>query len=356
MKIGIITMPLLMNYGGILQNYALQTVLRDLGHNPITFRMDKKEYLGWIISSIKAIIRFRRPSIPPWVFRKRFSGMERFVDQYINVTRRQDFFSKQNIQEYQLDALCVGSDQIWRPKYMYYMHIEDMFFHFARGYKMLKFSYAASFGTSEWEFTSEQTNACRALIKQFHGVSVRESSGVALCKEYFGVQAQWVLDPTLLLSSSHYESLCEDIPIAEKNVFAYLLDVSPDKKAFVQKIAKQLGLKAAIISAGADMNSEDCPERWIANFRDAAFVVTDSFHGTAFSIIFRRDFLTFTNAQRGNARFDSLVKIFSIENQIIKDTDIDVTMKKPDWNNIENQLSKWKDKSISYLFETINNK
>lgn len=356
MKIGIITMPLLMNYGGILQNYALQTVLRDLGHNPITFRMDKKEYWGWIISSIKAIIRFRRPSIPPWVFRKRFSGMERFVDQYINVTRRQDFFSKQNIQEYQLDALCVGSDQIWRPKYMYYMHIEDMFFHFARGYKMLKFSYAASFGTSEWEFTSEQTNACRALIKQFHGVSVRESSGVALCKEHFGVQAQWVLDPTLLLSSSHYESLCEDIPIAEKNVFAYLLDVSPDKKAFVQKIAKQLGLKAAIISAGADMNSEDCPERWIANFRDAAFVVTDSFHGTAFSIIFRRDFLTFTNAQRGNARFDSLVKIFGIENQIIKDTDIDVSMIKPNWNNIENQLNKWKVKSISYLHDTLNNK
>lgn len=85
-------MPLRMNYGGILQNYALQTVFRDLGHSPITFRMDKKEYWGWIISSIKAIVRFRQLPVPPWVFRKRFSGMERFVDQYINVTRRQDFF------------------------------------------------------------------------------------------------------------------------------------------------------------------------------------------------------------------------------------------------------------------------
>mgnify|MGYP000678805833 CR=1 FL=1 len=67
-------MPLRMNYGGILQNYALQTVFRDLGHSPITFRMDKKEYWGWIISSIKAIVRFRQLPVPPWVFRKRFSG------------------------------------------------------------------------------------------------------------------------------------------------------------------------------------------------------------------------------------------------------------------------------------------
>ena len=70
--------------------------------------------------------------------------MERFVDQYIDVTKRQDSFSSSNIEEYGLDALCVGSDQVWRPMYMYYMHLEDMFFQFAKEKTLLKFSYAAS--------------------------------------------------------------------------------------------------------------------------------------------------------------------------------------------------------------------
>ncbi len=349
MRIGIITMPLRSNYGGILQNYALQTVLKEMGHHPITFRMDKKEYGSWLISSIKALMRLRTPSCPPWIFRKRFVGMERFVDQYIDVTKRQDSFSSSNIEEYGLDALCVGSDQVWRPMYMYYMHLEDMFFQFAKEKTLLKFSYAASFGTSDWEFSDNQIEKCSALIQNFKGISVREESGVELCQKYFRVTAQWVLDPTLLLSAAHYMKLCQDIPQRDKFLYAYILDMSTEKVEFIHKVGDIMGLQVLIVSAGADIKPDDSPEKWISYFRDASYVITDSYHGTIFSIIFHCDFLIFSNLHRGNARFDSLVKMLGIGSQVISDSYQFDKSTRPDWNAIQSKWQYWKVSSYKYL-------
>lgn len=354
MRIGIITMPLLSNYGGILQNYALQTVLKEMGHQPITFKVGKKGYGAWLLSAIKALVRLRFPSSPPWIFCKRFAGMERFVEQYIDITHRLDTFSSSHIDQFKLDALCVGSDQVWRPIYMYSMHLEDMFFHFAMNRPMLKFSYAASFGVSDWEFSEEQTRNCSVLIKQFKGISVREESGVELCRKFLGVDAQWVLDPTLLLTVAHYEKLCLHIPKSPEFLYAYILDITDKKIQFIHRVANQLGLKAVIVSAGASINADDCPEKWLSCFRDASFVITDSYHGTIFSIIFKRQFLVFANTHRGNARFDSLVKGLGIISQMVDENSQIEVDKTPDWNAIDTHLLEWKTKSYRYLDSMLN--
>ena len=155
-------------------------------------------------------------------------------------------------------------------------------------------AYAASFGTDQWEYTPEQEAECARLAKLFDAISVREASGVGLCKEHFDVEATHVLDPTLLLTANDYNDLCKGIEPREPFVFAYILDMTEQKVAEIKAFAEAKGLSCFIKSADADISDADSIELWLSYFRDAAYVITDSFHGTAFSINYN-NFITIYN-------------------------------------------------------------
>ena len=128
------------------------------------------------------------------------------------------------VKEYALEALVVGSDQTWRAKYNR-GRLFDMFLRFARDFTGKKIAYAASFGVDNWEYSKKQTAICTSLLQQFNAISVRETSGVTLCKEYLRLNAIAVLDPTLLIEREVYENLCVNIPLnKEKFLVAYVLD------------------------------------------------------------------------------------------------------------------------------------
>lgn len=208
-------------------------------------------------------------------------------------------------------------------------------------------------------FTPEQTAQYKALIRKFEAVSVREESGVALCRDYFDrADVKWVVDPTLLLQREDYEALATDVPRQERTLFAYILDVTPEKYAFCEKMANRKRLKLRLLSADNTIISDDCPERWLAAFRDADFVITDSFHGTVFSLIFERPFLTIYNADRGNARFDSLRKLFSIDAQLLASVN-DYRPEEettPNWNDIRQNLTEKRRSSLNFLRQAIEGK
>lgn len=334
MKIGIVTQPLHANYGGVLQNYALQQVLKRMGHEVWTIDYRKYEWLDWADMAWRVLahkmlghqVKFGRI---PAEQRQLEIPLRRFVNRYMQLTvPRTKMFSKQTIRKYALDALVVGSDQVWRPMYNY--DVRDCFLKFAQGLPVKRVAYAASFGTDTWEFTQEQTAECAALAKQFDGISVREKSGVELCHDRLGVEAVHVLDPTLLLLAEDYEALCKDIPQRKPFVFAYILDKNEEKLQAIQRFAEQRGLPYYIKSADEGVSMDDTIELWLSYFRDAAFVITDSFHGTAFSINFNKDFYVFGNAQRGNSRFDSLLGQLGLQDRIIK-AQIPVTECGIDW-------------------------
>lgn len=321
MKIGIHTQPLTTNYGGILQNYALQTILRRLGNEVITFDLLKYTWLDWSCNYLKNIVRRilrRKPEklLTPTQKDKKEKPLRTFVHKNINLTTRVRRLSKSQIESNRIEVLIVGSDQVWRPIYNYC--IEDMFFKYAEDSDVKKIAYAASFGTDYWEFSQAQTDSCAALAKQFKAISVREDSGVGLCREHLGVDATHVLDPTLLLSSKDYNELCKDIPKREPFVFAYILDKDEQKAAEIKAFAEAKGLPYFIKSAGPNIESTDSIELWLSYFRDASYVITDSFHGTAFSINYNKDFFVFGNADRGNSRFDSLLNLFNLKNRVVK--------------------------------------
>lgn len=321
MKIGILTQPLQSNYGGILQNYALQQVLKRMGHEAWTIDYNRFGWLNWLDNAWRVMAHKMLGHeadfvlTPPKRHRQEIP-LRRFVCKYIQLTTPRTRRPKRSVvKKYAFDAIVVGSDQVWRP--LYNNNIADCFLKFVDGMNVKRVAYAASFGTDEWEFTPKQMKRCIPLAQQFDGISVREMSGVQLCREHLGVEAVHVLDPTLLLSASDYMELCKDIPKRKPFVFAYILDESEEKKKQIKDFAACKGLDYFIKSAGPNVGADDTVELWLSYFRDAAYVITDSFHGTAFAINFNKDFYVFGNAERGNSRFDSLLGTLRLENRMI---------------------------------------
>ena len=356
MRVGIVTQPLINNYGGILQNYALQTILKRLGHEVLTIDYCCPSWIQWYDNTWRVLahtilghnVSF---SETPTERRRIEKPLRRFVKKHIDVTiPRTRFLEKKIIKRYVMDALVVGSDQVWRP--CYNAKINQCFLSFAKNMNLKRIAYAASFGTDKWEYTSKQTKECASLARCFDAISVREASGVSLCQEYLGVNATHVLDPTLLLTPDDYCSLCVGLPRKEPFVFAYILDQDEEKLRNIKSFAENMGLSYMIISAGSKVREDDSIELWLSYFRDAAYVITDSFHGTAFSINFKKDFYVYTNEERGNSRFDSLLELFDLKNRII-DNDI-IKMEKIDWEIVEQKLALERSKSIDYIKGNMN--
>lgn len=350
MKIGIITQPLLNNYGGILQNYALQQVLKKLGHEPVTIDYVAHYNIKTIVVyNIKTIIllligKSKRNFIS--YYRRRNSAMESFVTQNIFLTKPIKRYSEGILKENNIEALVVGSDQVWRREYNNDLYA--MYLSFAKAVG-LKISYAASFGIDYWNYSEEQTRKCAILAKQFKAISVREESGIKLCNDYLGVDAVNVLDPTLLLQKEEYENLCVSVEKPnEPTLYAYILDINQEKREILSKIAAEKNLALKIVQA--DNNAILTVPQWIAMFRDAEFIVTDSFHGTLFSIIFRKDFLTIGNKGRGMSRFTSILSKFGLEERLVNDFSTDFQTKTEiNWSATEKLLEREIEKSYEFL-------
>lgn len=351
MKIGIFTQPLKSNYGGILQNYAMQVVLKRLGHEPWTIDYYRFTWGDWLIIALKITIlkslgrKAGYPPTPTEVKRKE-NPLRSFARAFIQLTKpRVKFPNKSILRSYGFDALLVGSDQTWRP--MYNIRLYDMYLRLAEGMDVKRVAYAASFGTDQWEYTDEQKTECARLVKQFDAISVREASGIGLCKENFCVEATHVLDPTLLLTANDYNELCRDIEKRPSFVFAYILDINDQKIAEIKSFAETKGLPYFIKSAGNAVSSTDTIELWLSYFRDAAYVITDSFHGTAFSINYNKDFFVFLNEQRGNSRFDSLLNTFDLKDRVV--ISVNSEMPSVDWERINEKLCRERNRSLKWL-------
>lgn len=316
MKIGIITLALLENYGGVLQNYALQQVLKKMGHEPCTVdyvpltnfhREFPRVFASWLKTIYLRIFKgVRRPFAKFLQPKKRPELFNDFVSKNIQITDQLTKYTRDILEKGNYDAIIVGSDQVWRSKFS--LCVEDYYLKFASAYPSKKIAYAASFGVDEWEYSDKQTLVFSELAKQFNAISVREQSGVPLCEKHLGVSASWVLDPTLLLDENEYLRVCEDIPQSQdKFLAAYVLDENDAIRDLYNKIAKERNL--TIKTFAADARASLSVQEWLAMFRDAEYVVTDSFHGTVFSIIFGKEFKCIYNENRGSARFESLLAL-----------------------------------------------
>lgn len=356
MKIGILTQHFLLNYGGIIQNFALQQVLLKLGHDPLTFEHDTcYSRTRWFLRTIKYILRTRSfrniPVYPIYNGRIGNKNFIKFVLKNIKSVPVTDFTPSLTAQ-YGIDAYVVGSDQVWRPAFNLGPRLGNMFLNFADD-KVKKLSYAASFGCKEWEYTEEQELQCGKLAKRFDAISVREASGVDLCKEHFGVDATLVLDPTLLLDKEDYGKVCNDVPRKGKHIFVYSLVVSEGVLAVAEKVAEKMGLPIIVKQAGSKVRKEDTIEDWFAEFRDADYVVTDSFHGMVFSIIFNKPFSVVMNPSGGNERYISLLSHLGLMERIVNGETLS-SNSIINWQEVNLKLTDLKKTSLLFLRNNLN--
>lgn len=339
MKIGILTLQLKTNYGCLLQAYALQRFLKLNGFDPLTIRHFNDLPLKFKLLSMakRSLLRCLGKSNLPirgWMFEEEYKvvsrNTENFINKHIKTTEVIDLSKdKSIISKYKFDALVVGSDQCWRPKSG--KRIQSFFLANYTKENIRRISYAASLGVENWEYTEEEAAQCKSLIQLFDGVSVREDSAVKICKERFNIDANHVVDPTLLLTKSDYLDLIDNPKSIKKSVMVYVLDESSDKRLIVEKVKAELGLEENRVMPNADFanvgkaNIQDCIfpplEDWLNGFKECDFVVTDSFHGTVFALIFNKPFISIGNKTRGMTRFTSLLKLFNLERRLINSFD-----------------------------------
>ena len=371
MKIAIVTMPLGNNYGGLLQAYALQETLKRLGHDVWILQRGNQSKRHEILRACRNIIYLILHKF--YVSQKDKITLSKntiyFSSQYIN-PKTPKLRSQRSLRNYLvkngIEAIIVGSDQVWRPRYV--DQIEHYFLNFSSDIDVKRISYAASFGVDKWEFSDEQTKTCKQLLEKFCAVSVREDTGVKLCKDYFDREACVVLDPTLLLEMDDYVHLinAENESPREGDVFCYFLDRSSEGQEVVRRMKDKTGLSVYTCmpkkTVYSEMNRENKDEfvypsvtRWLRSFHDAKIVLTDSFHGCVFSIIFNKPFWVLCNKERGVARFHSLLQIFGLQNRIIDTTNIDSIKwdENIDWIRVNQKRTEWMTKSFKFLTNAL---
>jgi hypothetical protein len=323
-----------------VQCYALQHVLQNLGHEAIVLQREfNRQYTvkGACVYYAKHVVKLllgRRSSWHYYISQKRRDFIAQntytFTEKYITPISTKCYTTEQlarEVESLRLDAIIVGSDQVWRP---YYSPCQPNYFldFLPENSAIKRISYAASFGGDEWQFTSDMDAQFGRLLKKFCAVSVREQSGIDLCKEHFGVTAVQTLDPTMLLEQDDYRRLVGNTKRYRGNLFCYVLDSSAEKENVIRTIADQSANKVftsmpelcdSAYNLYGDLARCVYPpvENWLSAFMEADMVVTDSFHGTVFSIIFNKPFWVVGNADRGMARFNSLLSLFGLENRLI---------------------------------------
>lgn len=329
MKIAILTQPLHNNYGGLLQAFALQHYLKKQGHDVLTvdFVWNHKQRFFGIKTIIGNAIRkylLRRPLndiYPITDEQRRVFGQHtnRFTAEHIRTTQKIHSVAEFSyIKQYGFDAYIVGSDQVWRPAYSPGMAAFFLSF-LSNEDKAKRIAYAASFGVDNCdEFSAEQLAAYVPLLQRFDAIGVREDSAVDLCNQHFGANSVHVIDPTLLLDKEIYANLVaqDNIPPSNGNMMVYVLDKAPEKQQIIQQVASELGLTPFTVMPEQDGIYPPVTQ-WLRGFMDAEYVVTDSFHGVAFSIIFNKPFIAIGNHGRGLARFTSILKMFGLEQRLI---------------------------------------
>jgi len=385
MKIGILTLQLGRNYGGVLQVFALQIVLEKMGHQVEVMRWKQAEFKGFPLYKAPFVYA-KRLLNGKEIFREYreqrenkivYQNLQESVNHLIHYTKR-TIDNRKSLIDYcnkaRFDVLIVGSDQVWRKSYgdtsffnkflpqKSFPNLKTFYLDFVEDLNTRPrcISYAASFGVDYAEYNRKEIETLGSFLRVFDMVSVREESGISLIRDVYKWRddVQQVLDPTLLLTKEDYIRLL-NIPSTrtEPYLFYYVLDDSEQKEELLSNLSSQLSLPVkSIIPYSNEGIVEDrvlpSVEDWIASFANANFVLTDSFHGMVFSILFNKPFYVIGNSKRGMSRFKSLLSLFNLEDRLIRPASIISNNKLlMEWSNIATQLKDQYSKSIVFLSE-----
>lgn len=378
MKIAILTQPLGKNYGGVLQAYALQQLLQNWGHDTVILdRVDHypscKLFIWRLASLFKCLfykyvkkdpyIRIISPISLDYITDKRllydYSELDLFISKHIIKTKRirRSNALRKYLLNHGCDLVIVGSDQVWREDYS--PCVTDYFGYFLKTKDKVRIiSYAASLGQDTLLISENKKHLCGRLLKGFNAVSVRENSAVTVIRNAWGIEPKLVLDPTLLLNKIYYERLIETQERADSNyIFSYILDEASEKMRIINEVSNILRLNVKQIllyphNEQGNAGKLTSMSKWLSSILDSQFVVTDSYHGCVFAIIFNKPFVVIANKNRGIDRFKTLLGMVNLTNRLIYSiSDITETLIKEsiDYAEVERIILENRRDSIKFL-------
>lgn len=381
-RLAILTLPLRGNYGGMLQAYALQESLKRLGYAPCIVDTEEPAFSG--PQAMQEVARQCRYGKLMRFFGLRMKGkhfranqvlMARaFTSRFTERVVLSDLAPEERARFFAGMAACVvGSDQVWRSNYARGCGGLGYFFLNAipTEVRARSISYAASFGTDTWGGNEEETAECRTLLGDFRAVSVREHSGTDLCREPLGrADAVQMPDPTLLAELGDYERIMEAgdekaEPLPESPfVVDYILDSTRDKRRLIAAAAEAMQLQDTLALAHDRRGRRDghlhpySVGLWLRAIRKGRLMVTDSFHGCVFSIIFNTPFICIPNGKRGTSRFESLLRTFGLENRVLSPeaspADIAQLAATPiDWEKVHACHAAERERALRFLRENL---
>ena len=360
MKIGILTFHWANNYGAVIQAYALLSKLKELGHD--AYIIDRRMIYKGVFR--KLYHKFSYEHYFSW--RHFWKDTKSFLQPKSNkYTSHNELLAKFPNEKF--DAVIVGSDQVWRWKLIGLNYFLD----FITDSSTKRYSYAASFGLDEWHGTEEDRKAISELLKKFNRISVREESGVKICKETFGVDVELVLDPTLLHTRDFYEkTLLKDHPAKENNkIISYILGNNNKQQAVeIANLAKKMGLchnelfwtginNPSLIGKSEFHATHVSPTEWINEIRNARYIITNSFHATVFSILFQKQFVVLAHEGGGRNRLETLFNNLGIKGRFVSSVEEakDLLDKKIDYTPVVERHKVLMKNSIEYLNAICNN-
>ena len=362
-KIGIITLVDYTNYGNRLQNLALTKLLEEQGYSVVN---DIEVYTkSDFIDRSKGIKRTVKKVLPVSLMKKRMARHREELDDMLTERQRRfkefasgyidtidPVFADNNEQalkilnEKGIDVFIAGSDQVWNPNYFYEMYT---FLPFAPKDKRL--SFAASFGIDS--IPESRKKEFSDGLSQMKYISVREKKALEIVKELTGRDADLTPDPTLLLGRKEWEKIIikPDIDLAENYICSYFLGEVPEA---VMRFAKDKNLTLYNLNSEEDEKLFTLdPAEFLYVLTNAKYVLTDSFHAMAFSLVFHKEFYIFRRKQDGVSdmfsRIENTTDIFGLGSRIQSRDKIDEQAPVIDWDRIDEHLAEDKEKSMRRL-------
>ena len=363
------------NYGSILQTFALQTIVNNLGveteivrYNESKFskirRLRNKEYMRTrfkvIEKKITLTFLYRKYS---HLLQERNIAFSKFISTNLKFSDVLFSLSELNRKAYNYDIVLLGSDQVWHPMNLY---MNFFTLNFVPG-KIIKAAYAPSFGVSK--IPKSYKESYRKYINRIQYLSCREAAGVDIIYDLTGKKPPMVCDPTMLLSKEDWlQVLPGKTKYPFKYIFCYFIGDNPEQRELVLKLKETTGYKIITLLhideyISSDSNYGDYtpfdvdPLDFLELIKNAEYIMTDSFHASVFSILFHKAFFTFNRFENikeksTNSRIDSLLGVLDLTERRVssKDTiEILLNKKEIDFEAVDLKLFHFREASLNYL-------
>lgn len=359
MKNLILTFQSAYNFGAVLQAYALQNYIEEeFGETKILNYQPKCIIESYNIPSLKKFIKNPKHGIFKVIQAIVFKGKYKKIDEFREKFKLTEYYNEISIKNANInvDNCIVGSDQVWN--YEIINNDGTFFLDFIKGAN--KISYAASFGNES--IPLERQEWYKEQLNNINFISVREEMGAKIVKRLNERNAEVLIDPVFLLDANRWKEIIKKNN-KERYVLVYKITKEVKLLEFAKKLSKLTGLKIKyvpndlkkMISGEYYLNIG--PSEWLDLIYNAEYVVTNSFHGTAFSIIFNKKFFV-EAAQKANgttSRIYNLLRMFDLEDREISNFDIDILNKLPDEEVIKKVIQKETCKSYNFLKNALSN-